>query len=123
MAKRHLMLAALIQTIPGIASALEAMPSSVTIRGGIFTGTNGIALYIADSDRMPNVSSCYDNCGHNWPAFNPEENEREAGDWHIFTRDDGTKQWAYKGKPVYRFILDRQPGDMKGDGIGTVWHA
>jgi predicted lipoprotein with Yx(FWY)xxD motif len=105
-----------------VAFAGEAMPSSLSVRNGILTDRNGMTLYIADSDRVVNVSSCYDNCGHNWPAFNAAENERDAGDWKIITRDDGTRQWAYKGKPVYHFLLDRTPGDGKGDGIGNVWH-
>jgi predicted lipoprotein with Yx(FWY)xxD motif len=116
-------LAALLVMAPELAMAAEAMPASVAIRNGIFSDTKGLTLYIADSDRAANVSSCYDNCGHNWPAFNPAENDQETGDWKIITRDDGTRQWAYKGKPVYHFILDRQVGDVKGDGIGNVWHA
>ena len=106
-----------------VAVAGEATPSAISVRDGIFTDRNGISLYVADTDRVANVSNCYDNCGHNWPAFNAADNERDDGDWKIITRDDGTKQWAYKGKPVYHFILDRMPGDAKGDGIGNVWHA
>ena len=30
------------------------------------------------------------------------------GDWTIVTRDDGGKQWAYKGKPLYDFQQGRQ---------------
>lgn len=121
--KTHLSLAFIFAANCAVAFAGEAMPSSVSIRNGIFTDRSGMALYIADTDRMPNVSSCYDNCGHNWPAFNPAESDRDAGDWKIIMRADGTKQWAFKGKPVYRFLLDRNAGDVKGDGIGNVWHA
>ena len=107
----------------GTALAAQDMPESVLIRNGIFTDGRGMALYVSDTDRAPDVSSCYDNCGPNWPAFNPAETDRDTGEWKIITRDDGTKQWAYKQKPVYRFLLDRQPGDVKGNGIGNVWHA
>ena len=41
----------------------------------------------------------------------------------MVTRDDGTKMWGYKGKPVYYFKDDKAPGDVKGDGVGGVWHA
>lgn len=27
------------------------------------------------------------------------------------TRDDGKKQWAFKGKPLYYWIKDQKPGD------------
>lgn len=105
------------------AIAADGMPSSIALRNGVFTDSRGMTLYSADSDRIPNTSSCYDNCVHNWPAFNPAESDRDSGDWKIILRADGTKQWAYKGKPVYHFLLDRNVGDVKGDGIGNVWHA
>ena len=105
------------------AIAADAMPSSVALRNGVFTDSKGMTLYIADTDRTPNTSNCYDNCAHNWPAFIAAEGDRDSGGWKIIMRADGTKQWAYRGKPVYRFLLDRDAGDIKGDGIGNVWHA
>jgi predicted lipoprotein with Yx(FWY)xxD motif len=38
------------------------------------------------------------------------------------TRDDGSKQWAYKGKPLYTWVKDAKPGDVTGDGVNSVWH-
>lgn len=107
----------------GVAVAADGMPSSVAVRNGVFTDSNGMTLYTADSDRLPNTSSCYDNCVHNWPAFNAAESDPDAGNWKVIMRADGTKQWAYKGKPVYHFLLDRSAGDVKGDGVGNIWHV
>ncbi len=42
---------------------------------------------------------------------------RPSGDWTIITRDDGLKQWAYKGKPLYAFAKDTKAGDKTGDGF------
>ncbi|HDR9764226.1 TPA: hypothetical protein QDC44_008515, partial [Burkholderia cepacia ATCC 25416] len=33
------------------------------------------------------------------------------------------KQWAYRGRPLYRWKQDRKPGDAGGDGIGGMWHV
>jgi len=44
-----------------------------------------------------------------------------SGDWSIVTRDDGGKQWAFKGKPVYYWSKDGKPGDRTGDGFNNVW--
>ena len=45
------------------------------------------------------------------------------GDWKVIARDDGSKQWAYKGKPLYYFKNDAKAGDTVGDGKGNnVWH-
>ena len=40
----------------------------------------------------------------------------------IVVRDDGTRQWAYKGKPVYTYQADQKPGDRAGDNFKDVWH-
>jgi len=39
------------------------------------------------------------------------------------TRPDGSKQWAFKGKPLYKWSKDEEPGDTTGDGVNKVWHA
>ena len=44
------------------------------------------------------------------------------GDWTIVVRDDGNRQWAYKGKPVYYWVKDMKPGDRTGDGFNNAWH-
>ncbi|MNH42286.1 Secreted repeat [compost metagenome] len=43
--------------------------------------------------------------------------------WSQIKRDDGSMQWAYKGKPVYTFVKDKKAGDMTGDGMKDVWHV
>jgi predicted lipoprotein with Yx(FWY)xxD motif len=44
-----------------------------------------------------------------------------GGDFTIITRDDGGKQWAYQGKPLYRWARDAKPGDTTGDGVIAAW--
>jgi predicted lipoprotein with Yx(FWY)xxD motif len=46
-----------------------------------------------------------------------------SGDYSVITRDDGTKQWALKGKPLYYWVKDQKPGDTTGDGVNSVWHT
>jgi predicted lipoprotein with Yx(FWY)xxD motif len=45
------------------------------------------------------------------------------GDWAVITRDDGSKQWAYKGKPLYAWAKDAKPGDRTGDGFNNAWRV
>jgi predicted lipoprotein with Yx(FWY)xxD motif len=45
------------------------------------------------------------------------------GDYTVVTRDDGTRQWSYKGKPLYFWVKDRQPGDKTGEGVNNVWRT
>lgn len=42
----------------------------------------------------------------------------------MVARDDGTRQWAYKGRPLYRFYGDQKRGDTIGDGMSrNMWHV
>jgi predicted lipoprotein with Yx(FWY)xxD motif len=46
-----------------------------------------------------------------------------SGDYSIVTREDGKKQLAYKGMPLYFWVKDTKPGDKTGDGfLNGAWH-
>jgi predicted lipoprotein with Yx(FWY)xxD motif len=51
------------------------------------------------------------------------DGDAASGDWSVVTRDDGKKQWAMKGKPLYFWAKDGKPGDKTGDGVLGVWHS
>ena len=48
---------------------------------------------------------------------------KASGDCTIITRDDGGKQWAYKGKPLHLWVKDAKPGDKTGDGFVNAWRV
>jgi predicted lipoprotein with Yx(FWY)xxD motif len=50
------------------------------------------------------------------------ETDKASGDYTVITRDDGKKQWAMKGKPLYYWVKDTKAGDKTGDGVQNVWH-
>jgi hypothetical protein len=56
-----------------------------------------------------------------WPPFMASADAHEMGTWTVITRDDGSKQWAYKGKPLYNWKDDKKAGDVDGDGRNNVW--
>jgi len=101
---------------------MSATPSNVKITGGMLTDAKGMTLYTFDKDTTPGKSACNGQCLTNWPALVAASNDMAMGDWTVITRDDGNKQWAYKGKPLYTFAHDAKAGDMTGDGRGNVWH-
>ena len=90
---------------------------------GVFVGSNGMTLYTFDRDTAPGKSACNGPCATNWPPLLAASGATTSGDWSIVTRDDGSKQWAYKGKPVYYWAKDQKPGDRTGDGVNGVWHV
>lgn len=91
--------------------------------GPILTDVKGMTLYTFDRDQGVK-SACNGPCATNWPPLMVEAGSSASGDWSVITRDDGSKQWAYKGKPLYRWIKDTKPGDTTGDGfLNGAWHA
>ena len=68
-------------------------------------------------------SACNGPCATNWPPLAATGDAKASGDWTIVTRDDGSKQYAYKGKPLYTWSKDAKPGDKTGDGMNNVWHT
>jgi predicted lipoprotein with Yx(FWY)xxD motif len=92
---------------------------------GMLTGEHGMTLYTFDNDKTPNKSSCNGNCLKNWPKLAASASDHNMGDWTVVTRDDGSKQWAFKGKPLYYYSKDTKEGETNGDnaGRGMVWHV
>ena len=105
------------------ALAQIAAPAKVadTSKGKALVDAKGMTLYTFDKDTA-GKSACNGQCAPNWPPLMAAADAKAVGDWTIVTRDDGTKQWAYKGKPLYTWVKDTKPGDMTGDGVNNVWH-
>jgi predicted lipoprotein with Yx(FWY)xxD motif len=100
----------------------QAMPAAVHAMNGMLTDAKGMTLYTWDNDKEANKSACTANCLNNWTVLKAEAADKDMGEWKVITRDDGSKQWAYKGKPLYYFVMDKAAGDKAGDGRGMVWH-
>lgn len=100
--------------------AAAAAPTKVT--DGIITSPAGMTLYTFDRDTA-GKSACTGSCASNWPPLMAQAGDQPEGDYTIIARDDGKKQWAYKGKPLYQWSKDRKPGDKSGDGVNNLWHA
>ena len=92
--------------------------------GDMLTGSNGMTLYTFDKDPAGGGKSvCNDACATNWPPLLAMSGDAASGDYSIVTRDDGKKQWAVKGKPLYYWVKDQKSGDKTGDGVNNVWHV
>ncbi|WP_175773745.1 COG4315 family predicted lipoprotein [Burkholderia multivorans] len=81
-----------------------------------------MTLYVFDRD-APGKSACTGTCAANWPPALADAYDKPSGALSVVARDDGKMQWAYNGRPLYRWKMDRKAGDAGGDGIGGVWHV
>jgi predicted lipoprotein with Yx(FWY)xxD motif len=92
------------------------------VADGVLVGPSGMTLYTFDRDAAGSGKSvCNGPCATNWPPLMAPASAAAMGDWSIVTRDDGSRQWAFKGKPVYYWAKDAKPGDRTGDGVNNVW--
>ncbi|AOB30393.1 hypothetical protein AKI39_06310 [Bordetella sp. H567] len=102
--------------------AVAAAPGKAS--NGVLVGDKGMTLYTFDKDAANSGKSvCNDKCATNWPPLMATAGAKADGSWTIVTRDDGNKQWAYKGQPVYYWTKDKAAGEKTGDGVGGVWHV
>jgi predicted lipoprotein with Yx(FWY)xxD motif len=121
----------LVPRLAGLAAAgllaacasMSAATPPAKVADGVFVGPNGMTLYTFDRDTVgAGKSACNGPCATNWPPLMASASDQGAGDWTVVVRDDGTRQWAYKGKPVYYWVKDAKPGDRTGEGVNNVWH-
>src|SRR5581483_3442248 len=81
----------------------------------VFTNEKGMTLYTSDAD-SPGKSMCVDDCAKTWiPALAPANADTSVAGWSVVTRADGSKQWAYHGKPLYTFVKDVDVGSVGGN--------
>lgn len=95
--------------------------AQAALAAGMLTDAKGMTLYSFDKD-TGGVSACYGDCATKWPPYLGKAGDAMTEGWTLVDRTDGTKQWAYDGKPMYFFAGDKAKGDHAGDGLGGVWH-
>lgn len=89
---------------------------------GTLVGANGMTLYTFKKDgKNTGASECYDQCATNWPPLLAKADEKPTKDYTQIIRMDGSRQWTFKGHPLYYYAKDAKPGDKLGDGAGGNW--
>ena len=113
-------IAALSAGLIGACASVYAQ-SPAKVADGMLVGPNGMTIYTFDKDTT-GKSVCNGPCATNWPPLMATEADKSMGDYTTITRDDGKKQWAMTGKPLYYWNKDSKPGDKTGDGVQGTWH-
>ncbi len=101
-----------------------------TIAGAnlVVDGASGLTLYQFASDTAGSgKSACTAGCATTWPPMTvasgttPSAGAGVSGTLGTITRDDGTTQVTYNGRPLYHYSGDSAPGDTNGNYPG--WSA
>jgi len=115
-------LAALVGGYAFMGSAMAGAP--VKVKDAVLTNEAGMTLYTFDRDVADSGKSvCNGPCAKNWPPVTASADAKGTGDYSVVVRDDGSRQWAYKGKPLYLWVKDQKPGDRTGEGVNNVWRT
>ena len=111
-----------VTTLLFSATLLAAEGTPLRSVNGMLVDSAGMTVYTYDKD-TPNSgkSSCVATCAKNWPPV--MATGTPPAPYSVVTREDGGKQLAHKGKPLYTFVKDKKAGDKTGDGVGGAWHV
>jgi predicted lipoprotein with Yx(FWY)xxD motif len=114
--------AALLAGCGSMSNMASAPDTPTRTADGVLIGPTGMTLYTFDRDAKGSGKSvCNGPCATNWPPLMAADAAKPMGNYSIVVRDDGRRQWAYKGSPLYYWIKDTKAGDKTGDGVQNVW--
>jgi predicted lipoprotein with Yx(FWY)xxD motif len=83
----------------------------------------GYHISYGDAKRV-GTSGCADDCTRSWIPVAAPANAQGWGFWEVYTRADGSKQWAYKGSALYTYVGDKDKGDINGNNRDAIiWGA
>lgn len=120
--KRLALTAAIAGTLAACAGMQQRPAAPAMALDGALVGPSKMTLYTFERDTAGSGKSvCNGPCAANWPPLLAKAEDQAQGDWSIVMRDDGARQWAYKGRPLYYWAKDQKPGDRTGDGVNQVW--
>lgn len=121
--KKLILAAALPLILLAGCASMGSADAPAKMREGMLVNAQGMTLYTFARD-VPNSgrSACNGDCAVKWPPHLARAGDQPRGDFTIVVRDDGRRQWAHKGKPLYTWPEDQEPGDKYGDNYNKVWH-
>ena len=93
-----------------------------TAAGTVVATSDGMTLYTFDRDSA-GQSACTAECAQYWHPYLANGTYKPFGKMTIIGRADGTRQWAYDGHPLYTFVQDTAPGEIKGNEFHNEWHV
>lgn len=106
-------------------AASDLTPNNVQLQprghGWVLATERGMTLYTFDQDQEVGTSACNSECAQTWPPLMATSTDSVPVDWMVIRRLDGSKQWSYRGKPLYTYSRDESPGDAYGDEVNGQW--
>ena len=84
----------------------------------VLTDFEGFTLYASDRVAENDAQTCSDHgCEMDWLPVPAPALALDVGQFSVVTRKDGSRQWAWRGRPLYRNRGDLLPGDAHGRAV------
>ena len=110
------------QTMDGASDEVAYDSASEMLVGGTNSSRPGLTLYVFDSDLGTSGSTCNDECATTWPPVVVDDAEVDnIPGLSLITRDDGSSQAAFKGRPLYFYANDTAAGEANGQAVNYAW--
>ena len=110
------------QTVDGATDEVAYDSASEMLVGGTNSSQPGLTLYVFDSDLGTSGSTCNDGCATTWPPVVVDDAEVDnIPGLSLISRDDGSSQAAFKGRPLYFYANDTASGDTNGQAVNNAW--
>ena len=88
----------------------------------VLTDFEGFTLYAPDAVAENADETCAGRgCDRGWLPVAAPALALDVGQFSVVTREDGSRQWAYRGRPLYRYRGDLLPGDVHGRAVDERW--
>ena len=100
-----------------------SLAANATIGQKVLVDSNGMTLYLFVPDGTGTQSTVPAQFKPNWPPVTATGSPTvgsglDATKVGVQTQSDGTRQVTYNGHLLYTFIMDKNPGDVNGQGQG-----
>jgi predicted lipoprotein with Yx(FWY)xxD motif len=93
----------------------------LTRQGPKLVDPKGMTLYYYERDTNGKTSNCDGKCTESWTPLSAPTGAKAVGDFTVITRNDGSKMWAYRYRPLYTSPADKMPGDTNGNATTLQW--
>ena len=88
--------------------------------GHLLVDHKSASVYTWDND-TPGKSNCDAKCLQEWSPVLAPEGAQQQGEWTTIERSPGIKQWAFRKKALYTYILDPRTRSFVGSDV-PGWH-
>lgn len=88
--------------------------------GRLLSVFSDLSVYASDKDG-PHKSACSDTCLREWAPILAPETTQPQGEWTVFERVPGVKQWAFRKQPLYTRVGDESYHSFEGSDV-PGWH-